>query len=80
MAQPSQEWLLESDPVWRNADDSWRHGSYVTEVYKAEDGSFWRVNYRRQTNGEYNELRDGGYTIEEVEPYERTVTEYRKKR
>ena len=50
----------ELEPVWRETDDSWRHGSYVSEVYeRKEDGTFWMVNYRLSTDRETNELREG---------------------
>lgn len=47
--------------VYREADDSWRHGSYVTEVFEREsDNTFWLVKYRLSTDGETHELRDDG--------------------
>ncbi len=64
--------------VHREADDSWRHGSYVTEVFHREsDNTYWMASYRLSTDGETNELRDGEADIKQVEPFERTVTDYR---
>jgi hypothetical protein len=62
------------------ADDSWRHGCRITEIFKrAEDGTYWQAEYCVSTNGETNDLREGNASIREVEPYEKTVTAYRAK-
>lgn len=72
--KPTCEELCEEDgfeQVHREADDSWRHGSYVTAVYKrASDGTYWEASYRLSTDGETNELREGLATITQVEPQE----------
>lgn len=66
------------DPVLRTADDSWRHGSVVSEVYeRASDGTFWKAVYQRQTDGEYNGLREGDADITQVEPYAVVTVKYR---
>lgn len=66
------------DAVFREVDDGWRHGSNVTEVYlREEDKTYWKAQYQRSTDGEYNGLRDGHATITLVEPYQVTVTRYR---
>jgi hypothetical protein len=57
------------DAIWQDADPSWRHGCYINEVYKREsDGTYWRASYRRSTDGETNELREGTAKIVQVEP------------
>ncbi len=64
--------------MFRQADDSWRHGSYVTEVFRREsDSTFWKATYRLSTDGETNELREGLARIDQVEPYTVQVTKYR---
>lgn len=57
----------------------WRYGSEVKEVYKRDDGTYWSVGYRRSTDGETNELRDGLATIFQVWPKTRAVTVYEDK-
>ncbi len=65
------------DPVWRHADDSWRHGSYVSEVYKrVEDDTYWMFNYRLSTDGETNELREGFAEVCQVWPEEVVTVRY----
>ena len=72
--------LQEMTCVFRDADDSWRHGSYVTQVFRRdEDQTYWQAKYRLSTDGETNELREGIATIVEVEPYEVKTTAYRVK-
>lgn len=79
--KPTCEQLYEDDgveSVYRHTDDTWRHGSYVTEVFKREsDGTFWQAKYRLSTDGETNELREGLAEIAQVESFERTVVDYR---
>lgn len=59
------------------ADASWRHGSYITEVFQREaDGTFWEAFYRKSGDGETNELREGTASIRRVYPFETTVTRY----
>jgi hypothetical protein len=66
------------DAVLREADDSWRHGSYVTEVYhRATDNTYWQVSYDLSTDRETNGLRDGSASVVQVEQYEKTVKAYR---
>lgn len=68
------------DPISINHDASWRHGAYITDVYKREsDNTYWEVHYRRSTDGETNELEEGIAHISEVEPYEVKTIKYRKK-
>jgi len=55
----------------------WRHGEYVSQVFRREaDNTFWCARYRLSTDGETNELRDGGAVITQVRPEQRTVTVY----
>ena len=63
--------------VSRKADDSWRHGSYVTEVFKREaDQTYWQAVYALSTDGETNELRSGDALVDQVKPVEKTVVDY----
>jgi hypothetical protein len=63
--------------VCREVDDSWRHGVYVTEVYKREsDGTYWEASYQLSGDGETNELREGCADIVQVIPQEKTVITY----
>lgn len=40
-------------------DHSWRHGNYVTQVWRrVEDRTFWQVTFRVSGDGETNEMRD----------------------
>jgi hypothetical protein len=80
--KPTAEQLLDEDglkSVHREADDSWRHGCYISEVFhRNSDNTYWMVNYRLSHDGETNGLRDGDYSLDQVEPFEKTVTDYRK--
>ena len=77
MEKPTCEQLLELDPTRRTVEDSWRHGTRVTEVYFRErDNTYWQAKYRLSTDGECNELREGYAKICQVVPRERTVTVY----
>lgn len=78
---PSCEALAEEEypSVYRFADDTWRHGSRVTQVFhRAEDDTYWQAEYRLSTDGETNELTEGLATITRVYPYQITVTKYKK--
>jgi hypothetical protein len=64
--------------VSRTTDDSWRHGSYVTQIYhRGSDNTYWEATYRLSSDGETNELREGFADITQVEPFETTVIRYR---
>ena len=64
--------------VYRFADDTWRHGSRVTQVFhRAEDDTYWQANYRLSTDGETNELAEGLATITRVFPHQVMVTQYK---
>ena len=70
----------ELELIDRKSDDSWRHGSYVTAIYRRdEDETFWRASYQRSADGETNGLREGLAKIEQVFPKEVTVTVYEPK-
>ena len=59
------------------SDDSWRHGSYVDEVFhRASDDTYWMASYRLSTDGETNELHEGDAEIRQVVPQEKTVVTY----
>lgn len=66
------------ESVYREDDATWRY-AYVTEVFKSEtDETYWLASYCLSTDGETNELREGTADISQVEPYQVTVTRYRK--
>lgn len=77
---PTCEQLSNGDGVsrvHREADPSWRHGSYMTDVFhRVADDTYWLASYRLSTDGETNELRDGGAEITQVKPVQKTVTAY----
>ena len=81
MNKPTHEELFDEDGfenLDREDDTTWRHGSYVKEWFRRiEDETFWLAQYYQSTDGETNELRDGGAIISHVEPYEVTVIRYR---
>jgi len=81
MTPPTCEDLFNEEgfeSVHREDDTSWRHGSYVFEVYhRLADDTYWSASYRQSTDGETNELREGFADIGQVEPYTKTVTAYR---
>ena len=63
--------------VDQEADNSWRHGCYMSEVYKREsDNTYWLACYRLSTDGEVNELGDGDAAITRVYPREVTTVVY----
>lgn len=79
---PTAEHILEEyeflTSVHRKSSDNWRHGSTVEEVFFRDfDETYWWVCYRKQTNGEWNGLREGDYEICQVEPYNVVTIEYR---
>lgn len=60
--------------VHREADDSWRHGSYVYEVFhRISDDTHWATNYNEQSDGEYVGLREEDYSIDQVEPHAKMI-------
>jgi hypothetical protein len=68
----------EYELVLRETDASWRHGSYVSAVYKrVGDETYWMAQYRLSTDGETNELREGSADIYQVEPFEKVTIDYR---
>ena len=75
---PTAQQMMDRDgltEVHRTADDCWRHGSRIFQVFRREsDDTFWAASYDLQTDGEYNGLREGDATIEQVAPHERTTT------
>jgi hypothetical protein len=78
--KPTHEQLIEEDgceSVFRETDDSWRHGVRVTEVFhRAEDDTYWMAKYRLSTCGETHELRDGECRIGQVQAVETLTTKY----
>jgi len=63
--------------VHHETDATWRHGSYVTDVFhRKADDTYWMAAYRLSTDGETNELRDGEAEISRVKPVQKTVTDY----
>lgn len=76
---PIDECGLES--VFRESRDGWRHWCDITEVFfRKADNTYWQVEYRKATGGDYHGLRDGEYSVREVEPHQVTKTEYRVKK
>jgi hypothetical protein len=69
------------EEVHEESDPSWRHGCYMSTVYKRlTDDTHWMVSWQLSDDGEYNSIRDGDITssdIVQVEPYEKTVIDYR---
>ena len=78
---PTCEELMNGDgfnSVWRETDDSWRHGCYVAEVFhRLSDNTYWQAAYERSTDGETHGLREGTADIDQVDPYSATTTCYR---
>ena len=59
--------------VHREADDSWRHGSNITEVYKTDTGEFWEVRYQKSGDGEYHGIRESIFSLTQVVRVTETV-------
>ena len=80
MEIPTCEDLFKEDgyeSVHRDSEDSWRHGSFIGEVFKREsDDTYWLATYCLSTDGETNELREGDADITQVEPKEVTTVKY----
>lgn len=80
LIKPTCEQLLDEDglkSVQRDADDSWRHGAYISQVFhRTDDDTYWGVNYELSTDGETNGLREGTADILQVRPVTKTVTDY----
>lgn len=78
--KPTHEQLSDEigfESVLRKADDGWRHGCDIYEVFqRLEDDTYWAVNYRLSTDGETNELRQGECDITQVRPVATTVIKY----
>lgn len=85
MTPPTKEQLFEEEleEVLDSVHTGWRHGAtHITTYHRFEDNTYWEAVYRVSTDGETHELRDEDYgmcRIYQVEPYEETVTRYRKK-
>lgn len=83
MQMPTQEELLNDKliEVKIKADNSWRHGSYMTVIYRRDsDQTFWMVKYAVSTDCETHGLRDGKYSCVQVYPYQIEVTRYSEER
>ena len=75
--QPTKDDFAEErlKSVHREADDSWRHGCYIYQVFhREEDDTYWAVNYNLGGDGETNGLQEGDFTVGQVERVEETVT------
>ena len=81
VTEPTKDQFIDENGVkyvLRTAADSWRHGSYVTQVFhRTADDTYWQISYRLSTDGETNELSEGIYGCTQVQPYQETVTKYR---
>lgn len=68
------------EQVHEDADPSWRHGCYMTTVFKRlSDETFWSVSWQKNGDGEYNSLRDGDCSdgdVMQVWPHTVTTVEY----
>jgi hypothetical protein len=74
-----QLWEEELEQVLSEVVDHWRHGTVEHEVfYREEDDTHWEVYYRRQTDGEYDELRDeqDSVKVTQVKPITVEVVKY----
>ena len=69
------------EQVHEDADPSWRHGCYMTTVFKRlSDETFWSVSWQKNGDGEYNSLRDGDCSdsdVTQVWPHSVTTIEYK---
>lgn len=78
---PTAEQLLDWNGVKEISSeviDIWRHGNLNQDVYQRKsDGTYWQATYRTSTDGETNELREGGANIIQVEPYEKVTKAWR---
>lgn len=75
---PTCEDLMDLDPVYRESDPGWRHGTYEFQVFEWGN-TFWAASFRLSVDGETNELREGYADLFEVEPEEITVVRYKRK-
>lgn len=58
--------------------DTWRWGSVHTVVFQKE-GKFWQVVYYTQPEMRWADVNNFPIEAVEVEPYQETVTKYRRK-
>lgn len=85
MEKPTCKQIIDNDGlvlVKKGEQDgpSWRHGSRREDVFhRLEDDTYWIVTYRRSTDGETNDLRDGLAKIVEAEMFKITINDYRVK-
>ena len=67
--------------VDQTSNPTWRHGCYMTTVYRRlSDETYWQVRWQQMDGDDYNSLRDCEITdsaITQVEPYEIVKTAYR---
>ncbi len=79
--KPTHQQLIDLDgleSVHREADDSFRHGAYIYQVFRrVADDTYWSVNYALSTDAETNELREGICDINEVRAVKKTVIVYK---
>lgn len=76
LAAPTCEELFNGEllEVHRESDDSWRHGSYVTQIFHREvDSTWWAAAYALSTDGETHGLREGSAEIYQVVPKQVTT-------
>jgi len=80
MEHPTQDQLLEEvglKEVSRKSEIGWRHGTDETVVFfRVSDSTYWLVNYRLSTDGEYHGIRENDYTVNQVTPKKKTITVY----
>jgi len=81
MNTPTRDELWEEalEDVWNESLTGWRHGTDEKTVFhREEDDTYWMVDYKVSTDGESHGIRDDTYTIAQVRPVKRVVTEYEK--
>lgn len=76
---PTNVQLLEEESVdvVHSSCTHWRHGTYESVIFhRPSDATYWCAHYCLSTDGETNELRDGGAHITRVMPVEVMSTQY----
>ena len=80
--KPTCEELWEGygfEEIETNVMGTWRHGVMREDIFLREsDQTYWLADYRVSTDGETNELREGGADIYKVIPATKTVKFFEK--
>jgi len=69
-----EKWVVdgELEEVYKDFDDSWRHGNRVTSVFRIDE-KYYEVKYNVSGDGEYHGIRENEFYFMEVEPYEEII-------